>query len=290
MTNARVPLILCRMSSNPTIPTSGWLQHARRPAFIAMIHVQALPGTPRNAQSIAEIARLATEEARMLADCGVDAIILENMHDTPYLRQRVGPEIVAAMTAVTAQVRAAVSLPLGVQVLAGANRAAISIALATGAQFIRAENYVFAHVADEGLMPQADAGPLLRFRRRIAADAIEVFADIKKKHSAHSITADVDLAETARAAEFFGASGVIVTGSATGQPTAESDVALVRQSVGIPVLVGSGTTPRNLPDLAPHVHGFIIGSWLKHDGAWFNPLDLKRVQEMSAAFQKLGRS
>jgi len=252
-----------------------------------MVHVHALPGTPRGEQSIDVIAREAEAEARLLAENGADAIILENMHDTPYLSQRVGPEIVAAMTAVAVRVRAAVALPLGIQVLAGANRAALAVACACGAQFIRAENYVFAHVADEGLMPRADAGGLLRFRKRIGADSIDVFADIKKKHSAHAITADVDLAETARAAEFFHASGVIVTGAATGRATAVEDVAAVRGAVRIPVLVGSGTTPQNLADLAAQADGFIIGSWLKRDGAWFNPPDPRRVAEMSAAFRSM---
>ena len=49
-------------------------------------------------------------------------------------------------------------------------------------------------------------------RRSIGADSVLVLADIKKKHSSHAITADVDVAETARAAEFFRADGVIVTG------------------------------------------------------------------------------
>ncbi len=255
-----------------------------------MIHVQSLPGTPRATQSVAEIARQAADEARILTEHGANAIIIENMHDAPYLRQRVGPEIVAAMTAIATQVRAASALPIGVQVLAGANRAALSVALASGAEFIRAENFVFAHVADEGLMPRADAGPLLRFRKQIGADSIGVFADIKKKHSAHAVTSDVDLAETARAAQFFGASGVIVTGSATGQPTSVEDVAAIRQAVRLPVLVGSGTTPQNLAALAAHADGFIVGSWLKRDGAWFNPPDPRRVAEMSAAIGKLKRA
>lgn len=275
------------MTSRPAIANANWLQNSPKPAFIAMIHVQALPGTPCGSLPISDIARQAADEARLLADHGADAIVLENMHDAPYLRQQVGPEIVAAMTAVVCHVRATVPLPIGVQILAGANRAALSVAFASGSQFIRAENFVFAHVADEGLMPRADAGPLLRFRKRIGADAIEVFADIKKKHSAHAMTADVDLAETAHAAEFFGASGVIVTGAATGRPTEATDVAAVRRAVKIPVLVGSGTTPRNLPDLAPHAHGFIVGSWLKRDGAWHNPPDPRRVAEMSEAFRKI---
>ena len=85
----------------------------------------------------------------MLADAGFDAILLENMHDAPYLLREVGAETIAAFTRVACEVRAAVNLPLGVQILAGANRAALGVALAAECAFIRAEGFVFAGVADE---------------------------------------------------------------------------------------------------------------------------------------------
>lgn len=248
-----------------------------RPALVAMIHVGALPGTPRSRSTVAEIAASAVSEAKLLADGGVDAIMLENMHDVPYLNRSVGPEIVAAMTTICAAVRQAVSLPLGVQILAGANREAVAVAHATGCQFVRCEGFVFAHVADEGLMPEADAGPLLRYRKMIGAENVAIIADVKKKHSSHAITSDVDLAETAQAAEFFGASGVVVTGTATGRATSVEDLIAVRKAVNIPVFVGSGVTPENAKTLAPHAHAFIVGSYLKKDSYWANQPDPDRV-------------
>ena len=171
-----------------------------RPALVAMIHVGALPGTPRAALPVGELARQAAAEARLLARAGVDALLVENMHDAPYTRGPAAPEVVAAMTALGLAVRgAAPGLPLGVQVLAGANREALAVALACGASFIRAEGFVFAHVGDEGTH-EACAGELLRARRAMGAEGIAVLADIKKKHSAHALTADVDLVETAHAA------------------------------------------------------------------------------------------
>ena len=125
---------------------------------------------------------------------------------------------VAAMTAVGLAVRAAVDLPMGVQILAGANRAALAVAHAVGGVFIRAEGFVFASVADEGILEEADAGPLLRFRRTIDAGHVKILVDVKKKHSAHAITADVSVAEMTKAADFFGADGIVITGIATGQP------------------------------------------------------------------------
>src|SRR6476620_11542558 len=158
------------------------------------------------------------------------------MHDRPYLKGGVGPEITAAMTALAREVKRETGLVVGVQVLAGANREALAAAYVSGADFVRVEGFVFAHVADEGLI-ESCAGDLLRYRRAIGAQRVLVFADIKKKHSAHAITTDVSIVETARAAEFFLADGVIVSGVSTGEPASPEEVRDVAGVGGVPVLV-----------------------------------------------------
>lgn len=266
----------------------SFLQSLNRPALIGMIHVGALPGTPRNRSGVRELSHSAVAEAAVLVEGGVDAIILENMHDVPYLNRNVGPEIVAAMTAICGAVRQATDLPLGIQVLAGANTQAIAISLATGLQFVRCEGFTFAHVADEGLMADADAGPLLRYRKMIGAEHIAVIADIKKKHSAHSITADVSLAETARAAVFMGADGVVVTGAATGQAASPADLQSVTDAVDQAVFIGSGVTPENAAAYAA-ADGWIVGSYIKRDGHWENEPQPDRVRAMTDAVRSLRR-
>lgn len=101
--------------------------------------------------------------------------------------------------------------PCGIQILASANRQALAVAKAVDLQFIRAEGFVFSHIADEGFT-DACAGDLLRYRKHIDAKNVLVFTDLKKKHSSHTITTDVSLAETAHAAEFFMSDGIILTG------------------------------------------------------------------------------
>lgn len=256
--------------------------------IIGMVHVAALPATPSYGGSITKIVEQAVKEARILADSGVNAVLIENMHDVPYLCGGVGPEIVAGMTAVGVAVRAAMKLSLGIQVLAAANHEALAVALACGASFVRVENFVYAHVADEGLMQTAEAGPLLRYRRQIGAEHVHIFADIKKKHASHAITADVSLAETARTAEFCGADALVVTGVATARPTAPEDVAEVRAAVRLPVVVGSGVTPENIEALWPHADAFIVGSYFKVDGVWSNAMDAHRVQAFVRFVRQLG--
>lgn len=244
---------------------------------MAMIHVAALPGTPAHAVSVREIEKQALREARLYLDAGVDGIMLENMHDTPYLRGGVGPEIVASMAVVARSVQAAVRLPCGVQVLAGANREAIAVALAAGLDFIRAEGFAFAHVADEGII-ESSAAELLRYRKAVAADHVQVWADVKKKHSSHAITADVSIGETAHAVEFMRGDAVIVTGAVTGQAPTPDEIRNVKRASMLPLWLGSGVTATNIGRFVLEADGFIVGSEFKAGGHWAGAVDAKRVR------------
>jgi membrane complex biogenesis BtpA family protein len=256
-----------------------------RRALIGVVHLQALPGTPQNKHDIRTITSIAVDEARAYKDAGFHGLMIENTHDRPYLKTIVGPEIATAMAVIGAEMRRETQLPLGVQVLAGANTSALAVALACDASFVRVEGYVFAHIADEGLI-EASAGALLRYRRVIGANHIRVFADIKKKHSAHAITADVDIVETAKAAEFFSVDGVIVSGVATGQAADADEVKAVSRNVSVPTLVGSGITPENIADYS-EADAFIVGSSIKKDGHWSGPIDPERTHSLVQAFRKL---
>jgi membrane complex biogenesis BtpA family protein len=254
-------------------------------ALIGAIHTGGLPGTPNADRGVNAIAEECAAEARIYAAAGFHGLIIENTHDRPYLKGSVGPEVAAAMAVIGYSVRRTSGLPLGIQVLAAANQTALAVAHACGACFVRVEGFVFAHVADEGLI-ESSAGELLRYRRIIGADDIRVFADIKKKHSAHAITADVDLAETARAAEFFLADGVIVTGVSTGQPADPGEVQSVSQAVKLPTLVGSGITAENIGSYSD-ADALLVGSSVKQDGVWSGRLDDARVRALSRAFMAL---
>lgn len=253
-------------------------------ALIGMVHLAALPSSPGARLDVRKIAAQAALEARQLVDAGFDAVLIENMHDVPYVAGTQDPGVVAAMTVAAIAVRAAVgATPLGIQVLAGGSREAIAIALAADLNFIRAENFVFAHVADEGLMPTAQAAELLRYRRTIGAQRIAIYADIQKKHAAHAITADVPIADHAHAAEFFLADGLIVTGSATGRAPLNADLSSVRKATSLPVLVGSGATAATVASLLEYAQGVIVGSDIKRAGRWQNAVDPARAKKFIKA-------
>lgn len=243
---------------------------------IAMIHLQALAGTPKNKFSPAVIIAKALTEAKQYQKAGVDALMIENMHDVPYLKNDVGHEISSTMAIIAYLIKKETQLPLGIQILAGANKAALAVAKAADIDFVRAEGFVFAHVADEGII-EAQAAELLRYRKQIGAEDIAIFTDIKKKHSSHQITADVSLLDTALAAQFFLSDGVIVTGNHTGDFASISDLIQLKEKLNFPVIVGSGLTLDNLKEYYPICDAMIVGSYFKENGYWENAIDENRV-------------
>ncbi|XP_031702470.1 uncharacterized protein F13E9.13, mitochondrial [Anarrhichthys ocellatus] len=256
-----------------------------KPVVIGMVHVKALPGTPLGCMKMSQITEEACREAEIYRDAGIDGVIIENMHDIPYTFS-VGPEVSACMASVCAAVRSVCPrLPLGVQILSSANQQALAVALASGLDFIRAEGFVFSHVADEGLL-NACAGDLLRYRKQIGAEHVQIFTDIKKKHSSHALTLDVSIEETARAAEFFLSDGLIVTGAATGAQADPRELREVSQSVRIPVLIGSGVTYDNIERYLD-AHGMIVGSHFKEGGHWANAVDPEQVKRFMGKIRDL---
>jgi len=245
--------------------------------IIGMIHIDALPGTPNYKGDVKKIIANAVREAITYLDCGIDSIVIENMHDAPYLKRIVGPEITSLMSIIGYEIKTKTKLPVGIQILAGANRQALAAAKSAGLDFIRAEGFVFSHIADEGII-DSDAGDLLRYRKMIDAENILVFTDIKKKHSSHNITADVSIVETANAAEFFLSDGLIITGTKTGKEADIVEVKAVQKTSKLPVIIGSGINVNNVENFFQISDAMIIGSYFKKNGKWENTIDSSRVK------------
>ncbi len=247
-------------------------------AFIGMIHLRALPGTPDNTLDMPDILDAALRDADALVKGGCDALLVENMADLPYLNGHVGPEIVSAMAIAVDRVVRSFDLPVGVQVLAGANKEAMGVATCAGAQFIRAEAFAYAHIADEGMM-NASAAEVLRMRKHINSH-VKVWADVQKKHSCHAITSDAKLTDLAHGFAFCGADALIVTGVSTGCEAHIEDVAAVRPA-NLPVIIGSGITAENAAKFGAAADGLIVGTSIKVDGNWRNPVDVSRVRAIA---------
>ena len=250
--------------------------------LIGMVHAAPLPGSPRWDGSMERIVTAAVDDARALVEHGMDALLLENYGDAPFTPGRVEPATIAGLAVVAREIRRALpQAPLGINVLKNDARAALAIACAVGARFIRVNVHAGAVLADQGLV-HSDAYGTLRDRRLLGVE-IAIFADVGGKHAVP--LAPVDLEQHARDLTHRSlADGLVVSGQATGAATAIEDLKRVRSAVpDVPLLVGSGVTPETAEELLSVADALIVGTALKHDGDVSAPVDPDRVRRLVAA-------
>ena len=247
--------------------------------IIGMVHLPPLPGAPGHT-GMSDVLDAARSDAVALANGGVDAIMVENYGDVPFFPDHVPPEAVAALTLATAAVIAEAGLPTGVNVLRNDARAALGIAAATGARFIRVNVHSGAMLTDQGWLT-GRAHDTLRARHALDAD-VAILADILVKHAVPP--SGLTAADAARDAWERGrADALIVTGAATGSAADVDRLRAVSDAVpDAPVFIGSGLTAGNAADLWPHARGAIIGSGFMENGRAGGRVDPSRVAELLA--------
>lgn len=256
---------------------------------IGMVHLPPLPGAPEAPDDAAAAMEAAVDravgDATALDRGGVDGLVVENFGDAPFFPDDVPKHTVAAITRAATAVAAATDLPIGINVLRNDAAAAVSVAAAVGAAFVRVNVHTGARVADQGIV-EGRAHDTIRLRERLGVD-VDVFADTDVKHSA-------PLAPTGYSAESFAdtterglADAVIASGSGTGEPIDDDALREVvaerdRHGLDTPVLVGSGVRPATVADRLSVADGVIVGTALKRDAETTAPVDPDRVTDLVA--------
>lgn len=259
----------------------------RTKVVIGVVHLAPLPGTPRyDGEAVEAIYQRGLDDARAYLHGGCDGVIVENHGDIPFSKpDDIGPETAAYMSVVSDRIRRELGRPIGINVLANAAIPALSIASASGAGFVRVNQWANAYVANEGFI-EGEAARAMRFRAKLRANGIKIFADAHVKHGAHAIVADRPVEEQVKDLVFFDADAVIATGQRTGHAADLGYIRMIKEAAGLPTLVGSGVTPENANDILDIVDGVIVASSLKHDGVWWNAVDLKRVEAFIAGLRR----
>lgn len=247
-------------------------------SLIGMIHLPPLPGSPRFGGSMSAVLEAAERDAETLARAGVDALLVENFGDAPFPKGAAGPETIAALSVAAASVARAVDLPLGINVLRNDGIAALGIAVAVGAVFIRVNVLSWARLTDQGII-EGDAAALQRARKAYGATGVRILADVDVKHSAPLAAVSVE-DESRDVVERALADAIIVSGSGTSARTDMGQVRAVLAAVDVPVLIGSGLTPERAAEVRDAGVGAIVGSTMMSEGRPGGPVDLERAKRM----------
>ncbi len=255
-------------------------------SLIAMIGLMPLPDSPGFGGSEQAVVDRALKDADIYLGSNVDALLIENSGDLPYVKPPLSDRAVQLVEHIARLIRMRTGKPIGLQLLEAANEQAMQVAANCSLDFIRVEGYVFAHIGGAGLI-EGCAGKVLRLRKTLRAESIQVFADVRKKHCSHAITGDLDITEHVRQADFFHADGVIVTGPRTGAEPELSDLEGGRMACKLPILIGSGMDRDNLNRYFPAADGFIVGSTFRNMGQFLENLCPDRLEVFMEEFRRL---
>ncbi len=229
---------------------------------------------------------------------------MENLGDNPYRKRVLDPLAILSMGIVVREVVRSTSLEVGVNMLRNSGREAYSIAVASGARFIRVNSLIETIVSDSGII-EPEAPRLSTIRRNYPG--VEVYADIAVKHSIslNYVLSIVESEAIIRRAgtsgglqdylgeivrdyiERGGADALIVTGLRTGEPPSPDFLKIIKKNSPIPVFVGSGASPENIEELARYSDGVIVGSYIREGGKAGKPLDPERARRFIEKIRSL---
>jgi len=251
--------------------------------LIGMLHLRPLAGSVNYIQgSESAILEAAFRDLYALESGGADGVIVENLADAPFA-VTAPPETVAMMSVVVHQLIEKSHIPVGVNVLRNDGHAALAIAAATGAAFVRVNVFCGVAFSDQGIV-EGQARDLHWLRRSLGINT-RIFADVHVKHAAHPTT----LVEAAIDNERNRPDAMIVSGIATGRRTSPDDLQTVKGATSLPVLVGSGVRLDNVSTYR-EADGFVVGTVLKEQAQVDAPVDVTRVRALADAIEVLRSS
>ncbi|MFQ5790248.1 MAG: BtpA/SgcQ family protein [Acidobacteriota bacterium] len=255
---------------------------------IGMIHLPPLPGSPNyDGTGIEPVVEWALHDVETYHRGGIDGLIVENMWDHPYfVGEEVPPEEMTAQAVAAREVVKAARVPVGINVIHNGGRVTLSIAVASGASFMRICIFTGARLWDTGELDHGCAARLLRHRKHLHAEGVKIFADVDKKHSLPF--PGLDLETHMEWSDYYLADALIVSGRMTGDaPTLDKVRRAKEASRGRPILMGSGTSVENIGEFLRFADGAIVGTALKVDGCGENPVDLARVERYMEAVERV---
>ena len=242
--------------------------------LIGMIHLLPLPGSYRyQREEATSILDAALRDLSSLEVGGADAAIVENFGDAPFAK--FAPrETIAMMAVMTQEIIRKAHIPIGVNMLRNDGMAALAIAAAVGASFIRVNVFSGVAFTDQGVI-EGNAHTLLELRKRLHCE-VKILADVHVKHAVHLTTIEEAAIDTARNYP----DGLIISGIGTGKQAPLKDLQRVKQVVSLPVFIGSGVRTDNLSTYC-EADGFIVGTALKEGGTIDAPIVPKRVHALA---------
>lgn len=252
---------------------------------IGMIHLDALPGAVRynEALGLNPVIEHAKEDYHNLVDGNIDGVIFCNENDKPYSKD-VGKEVVAAMTTIIHSVIGQSSeVPFGIDVQWD-SKAALAIALTTGAAFIRGIT-CGTFCGDLGFFTP-DVLDIMKYRHTIGGDYIKVLTNLMPEFSATLDARPLSLvAQTVVKSSLV--DGICISGVMAGKEAPYDQLKEIKNVMGeFPVFANTGVDYSNINDILTVADACVVATCLKVDAKSYNRIDRNNVTRLMSLVKK----
>ncbi len=259
--------------------------HAGSKVAIAMVQLDALPGSSMYAGGkLQDMIKVSVDEAKVLADAGFDAIMLQNLGDLP-VAHKVTPQQISWMARVAFEVAAAIPAPVGLNFLENDAEATLSVASGAGLDFVRLKVYVGVMVTPFGLVPGC-AHEAMMTRNLLQAPNISIFADVHDRTGVHLGGRDLD-PDIREAVDLGHADGLVLTGGSF-----DESIAYLKRGRAkyprLPLLLGGSANETNLATALAVADGVIISSALKDTDSAFGRVNPAKARSFMKALRRVG--
>ncbi|MGO6694456.1 BtpA/SgcQ family protein [Rhizobium johnstonii] len=247
---------------------------------IGMVQLPALAGgSGYRGGGFASIMEAALSEASVLAENGVDSLMVQNLGDIPVDMHATTVQV-AWMTAVTAELRRRFKLPVGLNLLENDAEAMFAIASASDADFVRIKIFVGAMMTPFG-METAQAHKAIKARNSWNAGKVAIFADVHDR-TGTPVASGGFIEDVEFAVRLGGADGLVLTGKTYPQ-TLEMISQARTKYPSVPILVGGSVTAGNFAETMTHASGAIVSTAMKGSGSAVGRFVPEKVKEFMTA-------
>lgn len=243
--------------------------------IIGMVHLAPMPGTYHyTGKTVEQYVEEALEDAMILQEAGFDAIMIQNTHDVP-TAAKVGPEVVAYMSAIGTELRRHVSIPIGVNIHKNDPESTLAVASVLNASFVRLKVYVGEVMDAEGIT-RGCAARALAYKQYLHLHNLNIWADI------YDITSwpltSQPIGEMAHwALKFGGADGLVITGRVFSE-TLDRVRQVKERRPDADVIIGGGIKHHNVQEALRLADAVIVGSALE-EKPFTRPISSQKANE-----------
>ncbi len=245
--------------------------------IIGMVGLNTMPGSYNyKGENLTNIREDAVEDAKKLDNAGMDGIMIQNVNDLP-MKEKVEPEKIAYMSSIATSIKETVSenCLIGVSVLKNDGEAAVAIAEAIDADFIRLKVYVGAMISFSGV-EEGCVNRVLDKMQKLNSN-FDIWADVHDRTGVP--LGGVKLEQSVKQAFDKGMADVVMITGKNFDQSKERIKNLQDKFSDKYIFIGGGTNPENINTALKYADGAIVGSFLKTNGLITNNVDSRRVKE-----------